>query len=177
MNTIRKYMKFGVIFAVAACCVLGVIVQSTPQQTTIIAKPTITALPTYTPSPEPTAEPTVDKKTVCIAELTVWTNDMIIVNGYIISASQAIKKSNLIEFGTAVLEAKKMYESMFMPTCDDDAMTAHQLTGYAIKHLGNVFVAINQGDGDRAVSEMKEAQENIELSMNLFRNLKAKYSK
>jgi hypothetical protein len=160
---------------------LGVVAQGVSKSNADKALPTITAeptaLPTYTPKPEPTAEPTVDKKEACIVELTVWAEDMLTVSNYMVSADEAITNSDLIAFGTAVVEAKNLYERMRMPTCDNDAMTAHQLTGYAIKHLGNVFVAINQGDGDRAVSEMKKAQENIELSTGLFRNLNVKYSK
>ena len=142
---------------------------------TVTAEPTL--LPTYTPKPEPTAEPTVDKKEACIAELTVWAKSMLMINEHMVSASQAIDNSDLVAFGTEVLEASKLYERTLMPTCDNDAMTAHQLTGYAIKHLSNVFLAINEGNGDRAVQEMKEAKENIELSTSLFRNLNIKYGK
>lgn len=138
MNTIRKYMNFGVAFAVAACCILGVIVQSTPQQTAIIAKPTMTALPTYTPSPESTAEPTVDKEAACKEEMVVFWDDIQSMDKYLTDADKAYQANDFVTFKSSVQEAKKLHDAMSVPTCYKFARTVEQLYYYTIKHLGEV---------------------------------------
>lgn len=144
-------VSFVILFSCGICGIIGATFKESPDvqsASTVepVAEPTVEPVvePTVEPTVKPVVEPTVEP---CTNVLLAWKSNMQMVVSQLWSSTNSLANKDFQSSYESYLIAHALYNSMFVPSCNADAVQVHQMIGDALNELSLMY---NANDGNVA---------------------------